>query len=145
MAAGRSVDWKGVIRVEGTTVYLPNGIPLHYPELQWDHNLPQNNGRSGGYKYKTRKGWKTKGVWGGFLVENWVQALSRVDMSQTLLRVRAQGYRPAILEHDAAGWIVPDNEVDRVREIIKVEMCRAPAWMPDIPLDCDISVSERYS
>ncbi len=146
MTAGASVTWRDVIEIKGRTAYLPNGLPLHYPEMQWDHELPQNGGRTGGYKYKTRKGWKTKGVWGGFIVENFIQALSRVDMSQSLLRIlKTTGVRPAILEHDAAAWIIPEKDVDDFSKVVKEEMIRAPTWLPDIPLDAELSTGERYS
>ena len=61
-------------------------------------------------------------------------------MSQSLLRILARtGIRPSQLEHDAAVWVVPDKLVDPFVQVVQTEMTRAPVWLPDIPLACEIS------
>lgn len=124
--------------VVDTGVIRCQGIPIWYPELHYHRD--EETGEDY-WRYKTRKGWAK--LYGGKLVENVVQFMSRVDMSQSLLRILARtNIRPAQLEHDAAVWIVPDNLVDPFVEVVRVEMTRAPTWLPDIPLGCDISVGE---
>jgi hypothetical protein len=114
-----------------------NGIPIWYPEL----NFHRDGEGEEYWRYKTRKGWAK--LYGGKLVENVVQFMSRVDMSQSLLRIHTRtNIRPAQLEHDAACWVVPDNLVDTFAKVVNDEMCRAPTWLPGIPLSCEISVGE---
>lgn len=113
------------------------GIPIWYPELHY-HRDEEGEGY---WRYKSRKGWVK--LYGGKLVENVVQFMSRVDMSQSLLRILARtNIRPAQLEHDAAVWIVPETLVTPFVSVVQEEMTRAPTWLPDIPLACDISIGE---
>jgi DNA polymerase len=114
------------------------GIPIWYPELHFHRD--EETGEEY-WRYKTRKGWAK--LYGGKLVENVVQFMSRVDMSQSLLRILARtGIRPAQLEHDAAVWVVKEALVVPFTTVVQEEMTRAPTWLPNIPLGCDISVGE---
>src|SRR4029453_11936547 len=114
------------------------GIPIWYPELHFHRD--EETGEEY-WRYKTRKGWAK--LYGGKLVENVVQFMSRVDMSQSLLRILARtGIRPAQLEHDAAVWVVQEALVVPFTSVVQEEMTRAPTWLPGIPLGCDISVGE---
>ena len=130
------IEW-GPLVVETNKISL-QGIPIWYPELHYHRD--EESGESY-WRYKTRRGWAK--LYGGKLTENVVQFMSRVDMSQSLLRIKARtGIRPAHLEHDAASWIVPDNLVDVFAKVVNDEMCRAPIWLPGIPLAADISIGE---
>jgi DNA polymerase len=156
-----SIQW-GPLTAE-TNKITCQGIPIWYPELHFyepstDENalttlttlatMPEqmreeirDYDQRGYWRYKTRKGWAK--LYGGKLVENVVQFMSRVDMSQSLLRILARtGIRPAQLEHDAAVWVVPEKLVDPFVKVVTVEMTRSPDWLPGIPLGADVSVSE---
>jgi DNA polymerase len=143
------IKW-GPLLIDSNVVSL-NGIPIWYPELHYYEpsasdeaywNAPFNpNERPGYWRYKSRRGWVK--LYGGKLVENVVQFMSRVDMSQSLLRILARtNIRPAQLEHDAAVWVVPDDLVEPFRIVVEEEMTRAPTWLPGIPLACDLTVGE---
>lgn len=114
------------------------GIPIWYPELHF------HRGEESGeeyWRYKSRRGWVK--LYGGKLVENVVQFMSRVDMSQSLLRILSRtGIRPAQLEHDAAVWVVPETLLTPFTQVVSEEMTRAPSWLPDIPLAAEITVGE---
>lgn len=131
----RRIEW-GCLLVDNNVISL-QGKPIWYPELHF-HRDEEGEGY---WRYKTRKGWAK--LYGGKLVENVVQFMSRVDMSQSLLRILARtNIRPAQLEHDAAVWCVPDTLVTPFVSVVEQEMTRAPTWLPDIPLACDISIGE---
>lgn len=133
--ANTTLGW-GPLQVTTGCISL-QGIPIWYPELHY-HRDEEGEGY---WRYKSRKGWVK--LYGGKLVENVVQFMSRVDMSQSLLRILARtNIRPAQLEHDAAVWIVPETLVTPFVSVIQTEMTRAPTWLPDIPLACDISIGE---
>lgn len=120
----------GVIRCEG--------IPIWYPELHFHRD--EESGEEY-WRYKSRRGWVK--LYGGKLVENVVQFMSRVDMSQSLLRILARtGIRPAQLEHDAAVWVVPETLLTPFTQVVEQEMTRAPVWLPNIPLACEVSVGD---
>lgn len=146
----RPIQW-GPLEILTNKVSL-QGIPIWYPELHYhiDEDAPRPNSeeywygrpREAGYwRYKSRKGWVK--LYGGKLVENVVQFMSRVDVSQSLLRIlKRTNIRPAQLEHDAAVWVVPDDLVEPFKAVVEQEMTRAPLWLPEIPLACDITTGE---
>lgn len=132
----QSTNW-GPLLVESNKISL-QGIPIWYPELHFHRD--EETGEEF-WRYKTRKGWAK--LYGGKLVENVVQFMSRVDMSQSLLRILARtNIRPVQLEHDAAVWIVPNDLVTQFSSVVNEEMTRAPTWLPDIPLACEITTGE---
>jgi len=140
LAGGRPSDWN-VVRVETGRLILPNGCPMLYPDLNYFDDLETGEQY---WRYRNRKGWAK--LYGAKLVENLIQGLARIDMSQTLLRIRARLPEAKLvnLEHDAAYYVVSNKDVERAKEVVYEEFCRAPAWLPDIPLDCEVHVGERY-
>jgi DNA polymerase len=127
----------GPLTVETGKISL-QGIPIWYPELHFHRD--EESGEEY-WRYKTRKGWAK--LYGGKLVENVVQFMSRVDMSQSLLRILARtDIRPAHLEHDSAAWIVPNSLVEPFTSVVTQEMTRAPVWLSDIPLACEVTMGE---
>jgi DNA polymerase family A len=132
----QSVAW-GPMEVSTGSISL-NGIPIWYPELHFHRD--EDTGEEY-WRYKSRYGFVK--LYGGKLVENVVQFMSRVDMSQSLLRILSRtNIRPAQLEHDAAVWVVPNDLVEPFKAIVETEMTRAPTWLPGIPLACEISTGE---
>lgn len=130
------IEW-GPLAVSTGRVSL-QGIPIWYPELHFHRD--EESGEEY-WRYKSRKGWVK--LYGGKLVENVVQFMSRVDMSQSLLRIlKRTNIRPAQLEHDAAVWVVPNDLVEAFKAVVEQEMTRAPTWLPEIPLACDITTGE---
>lgn len=133
------VQW-GVLRVETNVIYLPNGAPLWYPDLEF-YRDPDTDEEY--WRYRSRRGWAK--IYSGKLVENVIQALARVVMSQACLRIkkRLNGLLPAHLEHDAGAWVVPEAYAERVKGVVEEELRRAPTWMPEIPLDCEASIGDH--
>ena len=130
------ITW-GPLTVTTGAVWLQD-TPIWYPELHFhtDEETGEQN-----WRYKTRKGWKK--IYGGALTENVVQFMSAVDMRESLLRIFARtniGY--SAQEHDAAVWVVPNDLVTPFVSVVEQEMSRAPTWLPDIPLACEVTIGE---
>ena len=115
-------------------IYLPNGTTLQYPDIEYTPD---------GWRYQSRYGWRR--IWGGFMVENLIQAVSRVDMGQCMLRIAGLGYRIVLMEHDSVGVLVREQTAEQDLAVILAEMRRAPDWLPDIPLDAEATMGETYS
>jgi hypothetical protein len=131
-----AIPW-GPLTIRTGQVIL-EGIPIWYPELHFHRD--EESGEEY-WRYKSRRGWVK--LYGGKLVENVVQFMSRVDMSQSLLRILGRtGIRPAQLEHDAAVWVVPETLLTPFTQVVEQEMTRAPTWLPDIPLAAEVIVGE---
>lgn len=125
------IQW-GPMWVDTGVIWLPNAVPIWYPELAHDGE---------NWTYKTRKG--RQKLYGGKLTENVIQALSAVDMRESLVRIYMQtGHRFVHQEHDAAVWLVPEKEVDTFAKVVEVEMTRAPEWLPGIPLGCEVIIGD---
>lgn len=136
LAGGPPCDW-GPTHIREGKIYLPNGCPLNYQTLEFYQPHPQeeclDNERDGYWRLKTRRGW-TK-MYGAKLVENLIQALARVVISQALIRLVGIGYRIVGTEHDSLWILIPKDgkeqwHIDRCL----VEMSRTPEWLPGIPL-----------
>jgi DNA polymerase len=131
-------DWS-VFRIRDGELYLPNDTWLSYPGL---HYAADENGNPC-WRYQSRYGLRR--IWGGFLTENVIQAISRVDMGQCMLRIAGMGYRIVLMEHDALGIVVREESAQDDMQTLIEEMRRPPDWLPDIPLDAEASLGETYS
>ena len=132
LAGGNPTDW-GPTHIRDGNIYLPNGCPLKYQTLEY---FKDPEGGDGYWRLKTRHGW-TK-MYGAKLVENLIQALARVVISQALIRIVKLGYRIVGMEHDSLWILIPKDghEAQHLRVCLD-EMKREPPWLPGIPLDAE--------
>jgi len=151
-------DWihgtcKVVAHGDGTGKIIgPTGTPMHYT-LEWDAD-------ERGWMRKTRKGWKR--IWGGVVVQNITEMLSRCDLAANVVRVKetfpaqfghaagevdrlVRGLQLAWLTHDEGVWVVKDDsDAPHYLEHVLGFMREPPRWAPDIPLDAEGSLSRTY-
>lgn len=138
---GVELDW-GPMKVKDGCIFLPNGAPLLYHTLQWT-NLGTKEEPNYGWRRQTRNGWDK--MYGAKLVEQTTQALARVTCSQAMLRIRSAGFKIVGTSHDEAWILIPDNgHAAEGAEFCRQEMMRVPEWLPNIPLDAEIKVGQRY-
>lgn len=84
-------------------------------------------------------------TYGGKLVENIVQAVSRDLLAAAVVRLEAAGYPVVLHVHDEVGACVPEREGDAgVRRFMEL-VTECPDWFPDFPLDAEGGPSPRYS
>lgn len=140
LAGGPPLEW-GPMLIKDGKIYLPNGCPLDYTTVEF-HRDPETGDEF--WRRKTRQGW-TK-LYGAKLVENVIQALARVVMSQAMIRIVRMGYRIVNTTHDEVLCLIPkDGQEKQHLERCKAEMVREVPWAPGLPLDCEGELSERYS
>ena len=114
-------------------IVLPNGIELICDTLEYFSD-PEDGDRY--WRLKTRKGWAK--IYGAKLVENIIQALARVVVSQAMLRLKALGYRCKNTKHDSLWLLIPDDgRLPEHKAVILREMSRSPVWMPEVPLGAE--------
>lgn len=126
----------GCMEIRNKRIILPNGAPIIYDTLEWDPELTN-------WKYRTRRGW-TK-IWGSKLVAETTQALARVVASQAMLRIKAAGIWLAWCTHDDIVAVVPDAHAQAAYDYMLQEMKRPPAWLPELPLDAEGFIGDRYA
>ena len=149
IGGGDPLEW-GPMLIKDKRIYGPGGTMLifdtleyHYPSDEEKEKLPQFN-HDGFWRHRTRNGWT--GIYSGKLVENVVQWLARIVMSQAMLRIKALHYRTVNTTHDELLILIPkDGREQHHLEVCMNEMKRTPDWLPGIPLDCEGSLGERYS
>lgn len=148
IAGGEPLQW-GPVLIRDGKLWAPNGTMLHYPRLHFHKPSPEECEKlpiwnhKGFWRYKNRYGWT--GIYSGALVENVVQWLSRIILSQALLRLKKMGYHFLSTTHDELLVLIKkDGNEERHRQVLIDEMRRTPDWLPGVPLDCECELGERY-
>jgi hypothetical protein len=133
---GESVTF-GPVRLEYQHIVLPNGLDLYY-----------NNLRSTDDGWVYEYGRETRKLFGGKVLENIVQALARIIVFDAMVRLRkllkVYDVQMAHTVHDELVYIVPDELVNVVKQIVLEEMVRPPKWMADLPLAAEGGVGQTY-
>lgn len=129
----------GILEYDGTSIWLPNGMGLHYPGLR---AIYDQDGRRIGFKYKSNG--IDKHIYGGLLCENIVQALAGVVIRQEMLEVKAyydtlklrknEVARIATMTHDEIVSVVPERLATKALDKNLQIMRTPPKWAPDMPI-----------
>jgi hypothetical protein len=148
MLAWESYDWGPFrIRCDIATgkrrIVLPNNVELIYDTLE---NFDDREAGEKYFRIKTRRGWVK--TYGAKLVENIIQALARVVISQAMIRIKKIGYRIVMTKHDSLWVLLPKNDgmLEGHKQIILNEMSRELPWLPGCPLAAEFkTIGERYA
>lgn len=113
------------------TIKLPSGRKLYYPKP----HLKENRFGSNALHYfgvnQTTKKWEVQETYGGKLVENIVQAISRDCLAVTLKRLEDEGLQTVMHIHDEAVIdAAPNVDLDKVCEL----MGQPIEWAPGLLL-----------
>ena len=146
LAGGEPLQW-GPLLVKDHRLYLPNGCCVVYDTLE--HHVPEEgepcreHERGGYWRVRTRQGWKT--MWGSKLVQNICEAVSRVIVTQAMVRIKRAGIRTLNYPYDELLLLIPKGPgAERTLEACKAEMTREVAWLPGLPLDCEGELGDCY-
>lgn len=138
MHSNSEFEWH-CLYVKDKRIYLPNGAPLIYETLEWT----QFDDGEQGWTILSRRGRVTQ--YGAKLVENIIQALARLHVSQAWLRCREAGIRMVSMEHDKLLAVVAEHEAQDAFNFMREEMSRPPVWLPNVPLDSEGYVSDTFA
>lgn len=128
---------EGVLRVEGKKgVLLPNGLYISYPML---HKANTDNGSK--WQYKDTTG--LVDIYGGKLVENVVQGLARIIVTQQLLRI-SNNYKVVLTVHDAVACIVRKEDASKAVAFVEQCMRWVPKWAAGCPINCESGFGDTY-
>jgi len=121
---------------------LPSGRKLFY----WDAKLVPGKFGGSSIAYmgmeQTKKVWGRIDTYGGKLVENIVQAISRDLLSECMLRLDQRGAKIVMHIHDEV--VVEIGGVFLTLEFIEREMGEVPSWAAGLPLNADGYVTNFY-
>jgi DNA polymerase len=122
----------GPLTVGNNTLQLPNGLGLRY------HNLRST---SQGLMYDSRK---TEYTYGGRITENVIQALARIVITDSMLRLD-KTHDVALTVHDEIIITGTNINPDATMGKIITDMCIPPPWASDLPLDAEGGYAREYS
>ncbi len=151
MRTGQPVGIRGLILsregdlangLDFLTITLPSGRKLFYARPFLSQN---EKGKEAlhyhGVNQKTRK-WEVIPTYGGKLVENVVQAISRDCLAESLVRLTTAGYQSVMHIHDEVVLDVPADlaDLDTVTAIMGVPI----SWAPGLPLKAAGFIADYY-
>ncbi len=126
------------IRYEGSTVILPNGAKLYYPDLEY--HVDEESGERE-LRYLNRGQW-TK-IYSGLLCENIIQALARGVIVEYLVTI-AEHYSVVLQVHDEIVCVVPLDKREEAATYIEKVMSIAAPWLPGLPVACEVKSGASY-
>lgn len=126
----------GCLTFQNQAITLPNKLALRYPNLHM---------RQGQLAYKTTKG--TEYTYGGRLTENVVQALSRIIITDAMLKIEEEipDSRVALTVHDEVVVVAPSISAGYTLDSIIEILCRNPTWADGLPLAAEGGHAHNYS
>lgn len=124
----------GPMKVTYQKITYPNGAYSIYHGLHRDENKEW---------HYTSRGRNIK-IYGSLLVENVVQALSRIIMSQAMLKITKRF--PIInTVHDEIWCLAPETEAENALVFMLETMKRVPDWAKGLPLNAEGFYAKNYS
>jgi DNA polymerase bacteriophage-type len=130
-------NYRGVLTVQDRSLVLPNSMALRYENLEMSPT---------GLTYQTR-GTLQESTYGGRITENVIQALSRIVITNSLLRLDKDlpNARVALTVHDEVVIVAPEENPDATMARIIEDLCTPPHWAPDLPLSAEGGYDRMYS
>lgn len=133
LAGNQDFMW-GPVRVCGKRLYGPGGTFLDYGNLVYDGKDFTVARRHGG----------SQRMYGAKLVENVIQWLARIVLSDAMLKLGARR-RIVLCTHDEIVYLAKTEEAQLALDEGLQIMKKAPEWCADIPLDAEGGYDVRYS
>ena len=120
---------------------LPSGRSLRYGRITTVMQYERRN-----YMALVSKGLKKvpMHLYGGLLTENMSQALARDIFSDIITRLEKKGLQIIFHVHDEVVVEVDEKNAEEALELIIREMKTPPKWIPNIPLDAEGKILDRY-
>jgi hypothetical protein len=142
LAGGPPMDF-GPLHIENGRIYI-QGAPMLYDTIEYHTPQPDEENDKTGWRVKKRDGWRF--IWGSKLTQNICEGVSRMIVSQAMIRIKKKyGIQAKNWPYDELLLVIPrDGREEEMLELCKAEMVVEPSWLPGIPLACDGALGERY-
>jgi len=153
MVAGRSGVIRNFLPYTPDGIQLPNGMVLKYNGLIADKD-------GDGYKYiadarqfrkltrrivaGTKEEINYTNIYGGKVVENIVQALARIVVSEQATAITHAGYPVVLQVHDENVACPATESVSDAQQVMERIMSTPPVWAKDLPVACESAIGDNY-
>jgi DNA polymerase len=133
MSEGQMIRF-GPCYTDSNRLWLPSGLALTYPQLE-NPDMDRFRIANEWHYYKPRYKAFAR-IFGAKLVENMVQALARIQITDTMLRMRAtsKDWHCALQVHDELIYVAPDDEAEDCDRYLSAYMNMQPAWVSEYPM-----------
>lgn len=125
------------------SLQLPSGRTLYYRGLFKTLCQSAKGKPYWAWAYKPNK-YSTRIVNVSLLSNNVVQGIARDLMKNTVLEMRRLGCPAFVIIHDEGGFLVKDEDLDRMVPLIKGVMESVPPWAEGLPLLAEPKVLKVY-
>lgn len=125
------------------SIRFPSGYILRYPNLRVE---PDEEGRPVYYYDRIRGNntVKTK-VYGSAMVENLTQMAAFQVLMWQACRMDEAGVQLKVNIHDSFATVVPEQDVDRTRQLMEKWMSAVPDWAAGLPIACESEVGDDFT
>jgi len=96
-----------------------------------------------GEHYTDGKNLKWTYIYGGKVVENIIQALARIVITEQMVAI-SKRYAVQLQVHDENIICEPEDEVPAAMKYVEAVMSTPPTWAPDLPIACEIKSGDNY-
>lgn len=124
-------------------IRLPQGMMIRYPNLrqEWDEKAGRQNWVYGEGRHKAK-------LYGSKMVENLIQALSRIALTDIMLTYSktplGKRYPIAHCVHDEIICVTHQDDAQEVLGLLHHLMRTPPAWFPDLVTWSEGDIAQRY-
>ena len=124
-------------------VRLPQGLMIRYPSLrqEWDDKSQRQNWVYGEGRHKAK-------LYGSKMVENLIQALSRIALTDIMLAYSktplGRHYPIAHCVHDEIVCVTHQDDAQEVLDLLHHLMRTPPTWFPDLVTWSEGDIAQRY-
>lgn len=127
----------GIFPTEKGRLLLPNGMWLHFKELEKDRE---------GYTCLRKKEGRVKRVkvYGGSVVENLSQALAGAYVKEAMVRMHLKGHRSILQVHDEVVCLADEDKAEQVLKEVNECMETVPSWAVGLPLAAEGDFARSY-
>ena len=138
MIGGRSGNISDMLDYDAEGIVLPNGMKIKYNGLL---------AKEQGFVYVSgvsRTGVPTvANIYGGKVVENIVQALARIVITEQMVAI-GQQYHVVFQVHDEIIIYSPEATATIAQQDIERVMSTPPSWVEDLPIACESDIGNNY-
>lgn len=126
----------GPVYTDQDRLWLPNGLSIQYRDLR------RGDSDDNGWIYCGKRG-ETQYIYGAKQVENEVQALSRIVMTDAMRKI-GERYKIVLTVHDEVCIVCKDDRAEEGLAYMLEVMRSPPPWAEGLPLDAEGSASHTY-
>ena len=134
------------ILYERERVYLPNGLFMSYPGIEYtEGKWPDGRVKRNITYYRKRgRGTVPKDIYGGKGTENLVQALARIVVFDQMLEI-SRRHKIVLNVYDENVACVPEDRAEDAAKFMGGVMGQPPKWAIDLPIACEVSIGKTYA